>query len=97
MICELKAWQWQVEGHVIVGIVHNPRLSNYQQGEAVEFLFDDVAHYPPSFDGEGAYFLGKLPREKNGDYVKCYIEEKGVGDPLKSLFGSKGPGRSGTK
>lgn len=94
VICELKAWQWQVEGYVIAGIVHNPRTSFLKEGAVQEFNFYAVAQYPPTLHGEGSYFLGKLP---TGDYVKCYIADKGTGDPLKSLFGSSGPDKSGSR
>lgn len=94
VVCELKAWQWQVEGYVIAGVVHNPRTSFLNEGEIQEFMFEAVSHYPPSYEGEGPYFLGML---KTKDYVKCYTAEKGTGDPLKSLFGAKSPDKGGSK
>lgn len=94
VLCELRAWQWQVEGYVIAGVVHRSRTKLYEDGKLEEFLFEAVAQYPASYDGEDPYFLGML---KSKDYVKCYLKEKGTGDPLKSLFGGKSPDKGGSK
>lgn len=92
VLCELKAWQWQVEGYVIAGVIHKTRTDLYTDGSVQEFLFEAVAQYPASFDGEPPYFLGML---KSKDYIKCYLQDRGTGDPLKSLFGGKSPDKGG--
>lgn len=94
ILCELKAWQWQVEGHVVAGVVHLSRSDLYENGEVREFWLEAVAQYPASFDGEDPYFLGMLMSK---DYVKCYLKDRGTGDPLKSLFGAKSPDKGGSK
>lgn len=91
VLCQLKAWQWQVEGSVVAGIVHKSRVAEYKDGTPAEFVFDYITHYPAGFD-EGPFMLGRL---HHGDYIKLSLEEKGCGDPLKSLFGGKSPDKSG--